>query len=341
MHYKTFVGPQELGGTLKPRSDLDVPKPAGRVATPAPAKPVPVAKVKPASKPTTPPPEPRPTQQTHDEVQREIDRVETELEASGANLSRLIHPSVHAPDLLKAGYKPMPKKLADLYKERDAIEAGESRSLVSEMDKRLTSSVPNTQERAELSRKLAEADAPAALRREFSRESWKGVGDAANTIAHYVAEKITKEPEDVWFKIDAVLGGTPESPGLQLRMSGAPGAGKPSTKTIAKAQEILDALMEGNAPRLPTTEVRPQAKTAQTKQLAKPTPREAPPPTPKLAMGETYTVTKDTGKGLFEGDVVRYIGKNSDGTLAFRDDSGSLVSIEADEAAIAKFLKGK
>ena len=80
---------------------------------------------------------PTKSQRTYEEVQRDIDREEDKLEASGQQVTKLYFPE-HA-DVLKdaPGWKPMPEHMVNLYAERDAIGSGQLQQSVSEISNAL------------------------------------------------------------------------------------------------------------------------------------------------------------------------------------------------------------
>jgi hypothetical protein len=194
-----------------------------------------------------PPTEPEP-KRTYDEIQAEIDAVEDSLQAQGIDVVKLHYPESKGP--FPPGWNPMPENLAALYLERDAIQHSEDAQLASGLNERLAKVIPDHAARASFVAGVGEFDLPPSLRGTYQRESWRDIGRVANE-ALKLAMREHGAPDDVWGKLDAVLGGTPENPGVRLRMRGASGYEMPGPEIAARAQEILDALTEGQAPRIP------------------------------------------------------------------------------------------
>lgn len=205
----------------------------------------------------------------YEEVQKDIDNRETELASNGVDTGKLYDEQRNNFKALGVeplpGWRPMPEDLADLYRERDRIQQNNDEQFNDGLNERLKQSVPDDSLRSKLVQEISESDKPAALRAAFNPgHSIYDVGRIANHVVDYVAKNVTHEPEDHWEKVDAVLGGTPDNPSVQLRRKGGPAGYQPyGDETYRRAQAILDALLEANSPKYPMREaVSPSPKPA-------------------------------------------------------------------------------
>lgn len=180
-------------------------------------------------------------QRSYEDVQRAIDDRETELEKQGIDVIHLYDPSQSKAADLPDSWKPMPDDLAALYRERDAIDKGEIESNVVSADKQFEPLISDKTERQKLVRELLQADVPTALRREFGREQWRGIGEGVDKIMRYVSRNVTHDIPQTAFKVDMRLGGPPEDIQTRLVIYQEAGLG-PSQETLNETQRWLDHL---------------------------------------------------------------------------------------------------
>jgi hypothetical protein len=171
-------------------------------------------------------------------VQADIDRAETGLEKQGI-------------DPIKLTLAEMPERLRALYQERDAAQALEDKEIGSGVSERLSRLIPDGKEREALVKQITESGKLPAMRMAYAKESWRDIGRVADLMLRFAAKEDHAE-SDVYSHITAELSGTAENPGIRLKLEENPrGFDYPSNAAFTRAQELLDALMEGNAPSIP------------------------------------------------------------------------------------------
>ncbi len=197
-----------------------------------------------------PPPEAaaQPQPRHLEEVQRLIDERENQLIKGGADPDRMYDRGDPDGELLgrTGSHQPRPDDLTALYRERRGIEQRQDADVNGAISERLAGVIPDPATRMAFVRRVAETDVARSLR---EPDETVALGIAADHALQFAAS----EAGDMGrMKVDAITLDDPNGGlGMALRAKLFPGESGYSSATIARAQHILDAMMEGRAPRIP------------------------------------------------------------------------------------------
>lgn len=180
-------------------------------------------------------------ERSYEDVQRAIDRRETELENQGINPIRLYDSSEHKATDLPPDWKPMPADLAALYRERDAIDKSKVEATTKQIDRQFEPLIPDADARNKFVRKIAQADLPTALRAEYNSERWRATGEAVDQMMRYISQNVTNDHPYTAFVVKSEIGGAPDNIQQRLRITQEPGLG-PSQATLDETQRWVDHL---------------------------------------------------------------------------------------------------
>jgi len=230
-------------------------------------------------------------ERSYQDAQDRIDAFESELEKKGVNLSRLLSRDMDL-SIMPPDWSYQPQELSDLYKQRDAIGEYEDSMLRSEIGRRLEPLV-GAEKAKLLASKMMELDRLPANRTANNKNNFTQYGVIANEALKTAMEEAGDEGR--WVSVDAVLGGDANNPGVQLRLHRASGYDLPSKATFARAQQILDAALEGDAPRIPTEEpYRPSYPNREVQEISSPVAEgEQAPPVDPGPVAEATPVQRD------------------------------------------------
>lgn len=186
---------------------------------------------------------------SYDEIQREIDAAEERLSREGVDVTKL----APAGELLglPVDYRPMPSELEKLYNERYAAEAHEDAEVAGGLGEALERVMPDAKAREALVADLQQSRLPTAIRgaNRMGMEMRAGRQNELGRIAEVAVRHAAMERgegEDVHQDVTDRLAGTPERPGVEIVLAPPPPGYRPySDGTLAKAQEILDAVVPG------------------------------------------------------------------------------------------------
>jgi len=220
-------------------------------------------------KPKTLPGDPDEYERKYKDIQDKIDTSETDLEKQGINPVYLIHPDMKNSQWLGSEYKPMPKDLAELYRQRDTLQKDNDDNFAAGFDENLRDVIPDQEARRKLVNQITEIDVPPALRGSYRKDpSWTELARIIQHVLTFARRENEDKFDDSFAKIEGRLGGTAESPGIQLVLKDNPvGTRYPTAKVFDRAQEILRAALGDQAPEIP----RPGKKVAN-KTIAEPEP---------------------------------------------------------------------
>ena len=194
---------------------------------------------------------------SYDAWQHLVDAEEDRVRASGGdplkmyadrNEKSIFGQPMHEVLTPEAGWSEQPKAVTRAYKGRDAIGEAEKSETLAGITERLKS--VNVSNSDALANDIFEITRPNVMSSR-PNDIVHDVGMTANTaLKQAMREAGETSDKDYFGLIKAITGGTPENSGIQLVFERSR-ASIPSQRTFQRAQQILDAVMGGKAPKMP------------------------------------------------------------------------------------------